>query len=193
MTPRSTTPFKCVQIWPKNKVFGTKFGLYLVFGTKLWPYLVVGTKFWTYFGTFFGAIEQIFFFKKKWAIPGLFLFIFVFSIQLIINKCSINFADDWSRTADLWYWKRPLYQLSHNHFPIFVVIIGNILNNPSGHAGQGLASSEIGLWLYFCPSSIVLKWTLYFFSRQADIKIGWFDWIKTTCKHCSSVVQKPTK
>ena len=54
---------------------------------------------------------------KKWTIPGLFLFIFVFSIQLIINKCSINFADDWSRTADLWYRKRPLYQLSHNHFP----------------------------------------------------------------------------
>ena len=38
---------------------------------------------------------------------------------LIINKCSINFANDWSRTADLWYWKRPLNQLSHNHFPMF--------------------------------------------------------------------------
>ena len=36
----------------------------------------------------------------KWAIPGLFLFIFVFSIQLTLNKCSINFADDWIRTAD---------------------------------------------------------------------------------------------
>ena len=30
------------------------------------------------------------------------------------------FADDWIWTADLWYWKRPLYQLSHNHFPTFV-------------------------------------------------------------------------
>ena len=28
---------------------------------------------------------------------------------------NINFANDWSRTADLWYRKRPLYQLSHNH------------------------------------------------------------------------------
>ena len=28
-----------------------------------------------------------------------------------------KFADDWSRTADLWYWKQPLNQLSHNHFP----------------------------------------------------------------------------
>ena len=24
--------------------------------------------------------------------------------------CNINFADDWIRTADLWYWKQPLYQ-----------------------------------------------------------------------------------
>ena len=30
--------------------------------------------------------EAFIFFLKKWAIPGLFLFIFVFSIQLILNK-----------------------------------------------------------------------------------------------------------
>ena len=30
------------------------------------------------------------YFLKKWAIPGLFLFIFVFSIQLIINKLTKN-------------------------------------------------------------------------------------------------------
>ena len=29
----------------------------------------------------------------------------------------INFADDWNRTTDLWYRKRPLYQLSHIHCP----------------------------------------------------------------------------
>ena len=34
---------------------------------------------------------------------------FVFSIQLLVK-----IADDWIRTADLWCWKRPLYQLSHN-------------------------------------------------------------------------------
>ena len=28
------------------------------------------------------------------------------------------FAEDWIRTADLWNWKRPLYQLSHNHCPM---------------------------------------------------------------------------
>ena len=60
-------------------------------------------------------------FLKKWAVHGLFFFYFrLFNTQLTVNKCSINFADDWIRTADLWYWKRPLYQLSHNHYLIFI-------------------------------------------------------------------------
>ena len=57
--------------------------------------------------------------------PASFLFIFVFSTQLTVNKCSINFADDWIRTADLWYRKRPLYQLSHTttaHVSIIVIL-----------------------------------------------------------------------
>ena len=29
----------------------------------------------------------------------------------------MKFADVWIWTADLWCWKRPLYQLSHNHCP----------------------------------------------------------------------------
>ena len=29
----------------------------------------------------------------------------------------IIFVDDWIRTADLWYQKQPLHQLSHNHCP----------------------------------------------------------------------------
>ena len=53
----------------------------------------------------------------KWAIPGLFFFIFVFSIQLAVNV-QLIFAGDWIRTTDLWNRKRPLDQLSHNHFPI---------------------------------------------------------------------------
>ena len=35
------------------------------------------------------------------------------------NQSSLYFfADDWIRTADLWYWKRPLYQLCHDHCPM---------------------------------------------------------------------------
>ena len=34
------------------------------------------------------------------------------------NKCLIwKFANDCIQTADLWHWKRPHYQLSHNHSP----------------------------------------------------------------------------
>ena len=36
---------------------------------------------------------------------------------------NINFADDWIRTTDLWNRKRPLYQLSHNHYQQKIVYI----------------------------------------------------------------------
>ena len=56
------------------------------------------------------------FYFLNWAVPGPFLFIFVFSIHLT-QKEHIKFADDWIRTSDLWCWKRPLYRLSHNNCP----------------------------------------------------------------------------
>ena len=31
---------------------------------------------------------------------------------------NLNFVDDWIRTVDLRYWKRPIYQLSDNHYPV---------------------------------------------------------------------------
>ena len=34
---------------------------------------------------------------------------------------NINFVDNWIRTADLWNWKQPLYQLSHNYFPNIIL------------------------------------------------------------------------
>ena len=36
---------------------------------------------------------------------------------------NVNFTNDWIQTADLWYWKRPLYQLSHNHCPISYFVL----------------------------------------------------------------------
>ena len=65
----------------------------------------------------------------KWAVPGLFFFIFVFSIQLTVNKCSIKFPDDWIRTSDFWYQKQTLYQLTQNHYPIdkqFEFLVGHV-------------------------------------------------------------------
>ena len=53
-------------------------------------------------------------FLKKLAIPGLFFLIFVFTIQL--TGKNVQYKNDWIRTEDLWCRKRPLYQLSHNHY-----------------------------------------------------------------------------
>ena len=53
-------------------------------------------------------------------LSGLFFFIFFFAIQLTVNICSTNFADDWIWTVNLWYRKRLLYQLRHNHCPFLV-------------------------------------------------------------------------
>ena len=66
----------------------------------------------------FHVFHQVyqFVFQKLGLSRPLFFFIFVFSIQLIVH---INFADDWIRTADLWFRKRLLYQLRHNHFPVY--------------------------------------------------------------------------
>ena len=69
------------------------------------------------------AVQQPMFGFFKWAILGLFIFIFVFSIQFLIHWIVNNIANDWIRTADLWYWKRPLYQLCHNQYlPRYVSI-----------------------------------------------------------------------
>ena len=49
----------------------------------------------------------------------------------MFNKCSIKVADDWIRTQVLWYQKRPLCQLRHNHCPTayFVSYIVTYLQN----------------------------------------------------------------
>ena len=41
----------------------------------------------------------------------------------------VEFANDWIRTADLWCQKRPLYQLSHNHWLSIFLFIFVIFKN----------------------------------------------------------------
>ena len=74
-----------------------------------------------------------FFLKMGHSRPLFCLFNTVDSKQMF----NINFANDWIQTADLWYQKQLLYQLSHNHWPWYVtvgvaVISGftNISSNP---------------------------------------------------------------
>ena len=38
--------------------------------------------------------------------------------QTVNNNCSTKVADDWIRTRVLWFRKRPLCQLHHNHCPL---------------------------------------------------------------------------
>ena len=55
-------------------------------------------------------------FFKKWVIPGHFIIYFrLFYNKLTVNNCSIKVANDWIRTRVVWFWKRPRYQLCHNH------------------------------------------------------------------------------
>ena len=59
--------------------------------------------------------QKIFF---KLAIPGLcFLYFRLFNTVDSKQMFKLNFADDWILTADLWYCKWPLYQLSHTTAP----------------------------------------------------------------------------
>ena len=56
-------------------------------------------------------------FFKNGPFPASFIYFRLFYKQLTVNKCSIKVADDWIRTWVLWYHKRLLCQLRHNHFP----------------------------------------------------------------------------
>ena len=52
----------------------------------------------------------------NWAIPALFVFIFIFLMQLfMVNKNC--------RWTDLWCWKRLLHQLCHNHCSLVVFFL----------------------------------------------------------------------
>ena len=50
----------------------------------------------------------------QWAIPGLFLFIFVFSVNLNWKNV-LKVANGWIRTGVFWCRKQPRNQLCHNH------------------------------------------------------------------------------
>ena len=78
---------------------------------------------YTTFSTFWTLTFTLIVFFKNGPFPASFFFIFVFSIQLTVNKCSINFADGWIRTADLRYRKQPLYQLSRTTAQFTLIVI----------------------------------------------------------------------
>ena len=67
------------------------------------------------------SLKNVLYLKKhffKRDNPAFFIY-FVFSIQLVLQLIVNNITDDWIRTTDFWYRKRPLYQL-HNTIAQFV-------------------------------------------------------------------------
>ena len=77
------------------------------------------------------------FFNKMGHFRPLFLYFRLFYKQLTVNKCSIKVANDWIQTRVLWYRKRPLSQLRHNHCPHkFSFILKHFQNENSWKRGQ---------------------------------------------------------
>ena len=68
----------------------------------------------------------------------LFLYFRLFYKQLTVNKCSIKVADDWIRTRILWYWKRPLCQLRHNHCPRDFLECKNLIQETESNTRGGV-------------------------------------------------------
>ena len=51
----------------------------------------------------------------------LFLYFRLFNAVARKQMFNVNFADDWIRTPDLWYWKQWHYQYSSHHFHILIL------------------------------------------------------------------------
>ena len=90
---------------------------------------VLKTMFWQNLITFYTfnrsgldkyLINLSVFLKKMGQSRPLFLYFRLFNIQLTNIQYKYIFADDWIRTTDLWYQKRPLYQLSHTTTAQFI-------------------------------------------------------------------------
>ena len=62
------------------------------------------------------------------------LFLYFRLFNTVENKqmFNISFVNDWIRTADLWFWKQPLYQLSHHQLFVCIFLYcfpNGIVNN----------------------------------------------------------------
>ena len=94
-----------------------------------------------------------FFYKMGYSRP-LFLYFRLFCKQLTVNKCSIKVADDWIQTRVLWYWKRPLCQLRHNHCPtttkMLCILYFLSLSFYITHSYRSTISIPLYIHTYFC-------------------------------------------
>ena len=98
----------------------------------------------------------------------------------------IFLADDWIRTADLWIWKRKLYQLSHNHcrFDLKRTTLLGTFVHTSKRKSLITNATDILLRLYLPTCCIHYSLLLY---------LKWTNWVvanskkdfKKRCRHSS--------
>ena len=78
-----------------------------------------------------------------------------------VKRSIWQFADDWIRTNDLWFWKRPLYQLSHNHCPCTQTTFWKVF----------YSRSDKKTWQLFPTILVTLSWlfdTGFLGERESD-------------------------
>ena len=119
--------------------------------------------------------DKVFF---KWAIPASFSLFSSFQYT-VDSKQMFNFLS--IRTADLWYQKQPLYQLSHNHCHLHDNVIKMFLALKSAFIKLGVFNVSVPMtqWLNcqvgWASSSVGLlevwpEWKIKWIWRQGSMK-----------------------
>ena len=125
------------SIWPNTKkvlLFSTNYKV----GTKSftviafkWRCRSIGSKKTFYSTKSCSSNHSVpgFFFPASFSRP---LFLYFRRYNTVDSKqtFNINISDDWIQIADLRYWKWPLFQLSHNHCPLYPLKVFEINKEP---------------------------------------------------------------
>ena len=101
--------------------------------------------------------------------PASTFFIFVFSIQLTVSKCSVK--SDWIRTADLWCWKQPFCQMSNNRCttPIILLRRHRLYQLSQNHSNIRLCRAKVAAPPTFAYSSCFEKTSCPVFSPDISV------------------------
>ena len=82
---------------------------------------------WQKFTSLWQIYDGLFLFFKMGRSRPLFLYFRLFNAVESKQMFNMNFINDWIRTADVWYQKRLLFQLSHNSTKVYF-LFGKIIN-----------------------------------------------------------------
>ena len=114
---------------------------------------------------------------------------------------NIFFASVWIETTDLWNWKQPLFQLSHNHCPVVVnwfLTFGYLFSwtcfsackrprrslRMTKNENMHLGFKSVCLYIYKCVT-VILNTSFEYLIRF----ISWYSMLLRNYRHCSVVKQ----